>query len=132
MTDKLAPIPAGLLAAIAGSLGKDGRPLPFVREIFLLSCHVAGTEYHDAEEAEPELAVGTALVFQREPDNRHDELASRILDPKGRMLGYVPRAKNEVLARLLDAGKLVFGVLEAKQRRGHWLHLAIRVYLRDL
>ena len=37
----------------------------------------------------------------------------------------------EVLARLMDAGKLLFGRLEAKSWVGGWLKLEIRVFLRD-
>ena len=34
-----------------------------------------------------------------------------------------PRAKNEALARLMDAGKLLFGRLEDKEWQGEWLKI---------
>ena len=43
----------------------------------------------------------------------------------------MPRAKNEALAHLLDAGKLLFGKLEAKAWIGDWLKVEARIYLRD-
>jgi hypothetical protein len=49
-----------------------------------------------------------------------------------RQLGYVPRAKNEALARLMDAGKLLFGRVESKDWRGDWLKIEARIYMRDL
>ena len=55
-----------------------------------------------------------------------------IFDTKGQKLGYVPRDRNEVIARLMDAGKLIFGKLERKQWRDDWLKADIRVYMRDM
>ena len=45
------------------------------------------------------------------------------MDEAGRLLGYVPRVKNEALARLMDAGKLLFGKIESKQWQGDWLQI---------
>ncbi|MBI2265530.1 MAG: HIRAN domain-containing protein [Armatimonadetes bacterium] len=77
------------------------------------------------------LAPADFLLLRREPQNPHDGLAILILDPTGRKIGYIPRVKNEVLARLMDAGKLVFGRLESKVWLHGWLRLAIRIYMRD-
>ncbi|MEN8155059.1 MAG: HIRAN domain-containing protein [Acidobacteriota bacterium] len=107
-------------------------PLPYSKEIFLLECNIAGTSFLDLEEIEPGLKKGDLLIFKREIDNPVDELAILILNEKGLKLGYVPRVKNEVLARLMDAGKLIFGKLEDKSRVEEWLKLDIRVFLKDL
>ena len=115
------------------SFGKNGLPLPFVQEIFLMQCHIAGTSYLDnIQEIELGLNEKDILVFKRELDNKHDKLAILILDKNGRMLGYVPQNKNEVLARLMDAGKIVFGKIEQKEWQGKWLKVDIRVYMRDM
>lgn len=132
MTGAITPIDPGLLALVRGSFGPDGLPLPFAQEIFLLSCHVAGTSHLELEAIEPELLLTEPLVFRREADNPHDSLAIRIDDLQGRKLGYVPRDKNEVLARMMDAGKLIIGRLEAKAWQGAWLKLDIKVYLREV
>ncbi|MDP2795781.1 MAG: HIRAN domain-containing protein [Sulfurisoma sp.] len=79
--------------------------LPFGRDIFLLETHVAGLRYHQAEIAVPKLAVGQSLALRREPANPHDELAIEIIAATGLKLGYIPRHRNPVLARLMDAGK---------------------------
>ncbi len=55
-----------------------------------------------------------------------------ILNEKGEKLGYVPRQKNEVLARLMDAGKLVFGKAEKQEWVESWLKIDIRTYMRDM
>ena len=59
-------------------------------------------------------------------------LAILVLDLNGAKLGYIPRTKNEVLARLMDAGKLLYARIEAKVWLGEWLKLDICVLLRDL
>ena len=84
------------------------------------------------KELEAGLKENELLVFKREPDNKHDKLAIMIFDTKGQLLGYVPRDRNEVVARLMDAGKLIFGKLEQKEWHGEWLKADIRVYMRDM
>ncbi|NUP99842.1 MAG: HIRAN domain-containing protein [Armatimonadetes bacterium] len=131
MSASLTPTDPAILALLRGSFGATGLPLPFVQEIFLLECHVAGTSHVDLDAIEPRLQPGELFRFLREPENPHDELAILILTEAGEKLGYVPRAKNEVLARLMDGGKLVFAKLEAKEWVNAWLKLDVRVYLRD-
>lgn len=131
MEQSLVSIDPALLALIHGAFGKDGRLQPFAREIMLIECHVAGTSHRDLKSVAPALQPGAFLVLRREPDNPHDALAILILDEAGHPLGYVPRAKNEAIARLMDAGKLLFGRLDAKEWLGDWLKLETRVFLRD-
>lgn len=124
-------IDPALYAIMQQSFGKTGLPLPFVKEIFLLECQIAGTTHLDLFKIEPELLVQDLLVFRRESDNQFDELAILILEKEGRKLGYVPKEKNEVPARLMDAGKLLFGRLEYKEWQSRWLKLRIQVFMRD-
>lgn len=109
-----------------------GLAAPFAREIFLIETHIAGTSHVPIREIEPGLAVADSLILRREPDNPHDPLAILILTEKGEKLGYVPRDRNEILARLMDAGKFLFARLESKEWQGDWLRVAARVFLRDL
>ncbi len=118
-------------ALIKGSFGKDGLMLPFVREIFLLECHVAGTGFRNLAAIEENLAAGNILTFKREPGNKHDTLAIEIFDQEEHSLGYVPRQKNEVLARLMDAGKLVFGKIESVKHLDSWMKIGVRIFMRD-
>ena len=127
----LVSIDPSLLALIHGSFGRDGGLMPFAREIMLVECHIAGTSFRDVRSVEPSLSPGTFFVLRREPANPHDDLAIMILTEAGHHLGYVPRAKNEALARLMDAGKLLFARLEAKSWEGDWLRAEIRIFLRD-
>ena len=73
----------------------------------LLETYVAGLYYYDFEKARNWLPVGEELVLRREPENSCDELAIEVLTIDGAKLGYVPRARNADIARLLDAGRPV-------------------------
>jgi len=109
----------------------QGFPMPFTKEIFLIACHVAGTGYRDIKAFEPELKIDDFLVLKREPKNPHDAFAIAIFSEGGKKLGYVPKAKNEILARLMDAGKFVFGKLVSKEWVDDWLRIDIRIFMRD-
>jgi hypothetical protein len=128
----LATIDPALLVLIHGAFTGAGTLQPFAREIMLIACRVAGTSHRPLSEIEPALQPGAFLPLQRDPDNPHDPLAIRIHNEQGVHLGFVPREKNEVLARLMDAGKLLFGRLVAKEWKGDWLKLEVRIFLRDL
>lgn len=107
-------------------------PQPFAREIPLLECYVAGTTWRELDEIEPRLQTGDEFTLRREPDNSHDRWAIKILTRTGEHLGYVPRAKNEPIARLLDAGKLIYARLTAKTWNDDWLRLDIEIIMREL
>jgi hypothetical protein len=98
---------------------------------FAAWCRIAGTSHRDLKTVEPSVAPGAFFVLKRELAKAHDALAIMIFNEAGHHLGYVPRAKNEALAHLMDAGKLLFGKLEAKQWVGGWLKVEARIYLRD-
>ncbi len=118
---------------ILALINKGGLPTPFSREIFLINVHIAGTSYvEDIEEIESELIEGDMIVMKREPDNQYDELAILILDKKGRKIGYVPRNNNAILARLMDAGKIIFAKIISKNRADYWLKIDIEIYLKEI
>lgn len=132
MENGLTRIDPAVLVLMHGSFAGDGALRPFAREIMLIECHVAGTSHVDVASVEPQLSPGALLPLKREPLNPHDPLAILILSETGQRIGYVPRAKNEALAHLMDAGKLLFGKVEAKTWQGGWLKVDTRIYLRDM
>ena len=87
------------------------------------------------------------LTLIREPENPYDEYAIRIdvdedglpgydpaktdLGDKSRMLGYVPRAFNKPFARLMDAGKLLYGTVRAKELSAGYYKIVVKIYMRD-
>ena len=109
--------------------------MPFVQELFLLECEIAGTGFvKDIEKKVKALTVGTVVSLVREADNKYDKLAIRIDNASGEKLGYVPRKKNEILARLLDGGKMLYGkVTEVEfSEFSSWITITIKIYMKDL
>ena len=131
MEHALAKIDPALMALMHGSFGKDGALQPFARETLLMECQIAGLCHRNVKKFEPKLMPGDMLPLKREPNNPHDPMAIMILTGAGEHLGYVPRAKNETLARLMDAGKLLFAKLETKSWQGDCLRVSTHIYLRD-
>lgn len=107
-------------------------PRPYARDIYLFSTHVAGTSHAEGIDGIVRgLKEGDELRFLREPENMHDKLAIAVITNKDEKIGYVPRFDNPVFARLLDAGKLLFGKIKAMSKIGNWHKIEIDIYLRD-
>ena len=132
MSQAIIKIDPKYLEIVRTSLDKTGLPKPFVQEVELLNCNIAGTTFLNLKDIEPKLKKNQLLVLKREPKNKYDDKAILILTEDGQKLGYVPQEKNEILSSLMDAGKLLFGRLDEKNWVGRWLRLDIQVYLRDL
>ena len=93
---------------------------------------IAGTTHVvGIEELEPFLKPGDRLELIRIPDNPSDPNAIKIYTRDRVKLGYVPRKENHILARLMDAGKLLYARILSKQGQGDWLQIEIEVYLND-
>ena len=131
MSQAIVKIDPKYLEFVKTSLDEKGLPKPFVREVELLNCNIAGTTFLDLDEIEPELKKYQLLMLIREPKNENDDKAILILTEDGQKLGYVPKKKNEVLSNLMDAGKLLFGRLNEKTWVDTWLKLDVQVFLRD-
>ena len=131
MSQAIIKIDPKYLGFVRTSLDEKGLPKPFVREVELLNCNIAGTTFLDLDEVEPELEKHQLLMLKREPKNKNDDKAILILTEDGQKLGYVPKKKNEVLSNLMDAGKLLFGRLNKKTWVDTWLKLDVQVFLRD-
>jgi hypothetical protein len=127
----LTPIEQKQLALLHARMQPGGTSSPFAKEILLMETHVAGTGRRCLRGIEPDLAEGDHLVLRRELENPHDVHAIIVLTGGGDKLGYLPRDRNEIPARLMDAGKLLFARLESKSWLGDWLQLSAHVILRD-
>lgn len=107
-------------------------PKPFERDIFLFDTYVAGTTHIEGiEELEPHLNIGDKLDFFREPDNYYDLKAIVIKNADGVKIGYVPKDDNVIFSRLMDAGKLLFGKITAKEKKGSWVKIEIGIYMHE-
>ena len=124
------PEGGSVIGLIHGKDGTLGMPVPSERDIFLFDTCVAGTSHVEGIEAlESQLRKGERLAFFREPDNPHDPHDSQTMS--GQTVGYVPRRDNVVFARLMDAGKQLFGTITKKEKKGNWLSLSIQIFLHE-
>ena len=90
---------------------------------------VAGFQFHEGKRVWEDLRVGDRLALIREPENSHDTRAVRV-EWQGHMLGYVPRADNEDVARQLDRGaKLEARISRLKKSRNPWQRVLFEVYV---
>lgn len=122
----------GLVGLLHGNGGEISIPKPFERDIFLFDTYVAGTTHIEGiEELEPHLKVDDRLEFFREPDNSYDNQAIVIKTCDGVKIGYIPKQDNVIFARLMDAGKLLFGKISSKEIVGTWVKIYIKVYLHE-
>jgi len=98
--------------------------------ILVQSSPVAGFQFHEGKQVWDHLKVGDPLVLVREPDNPHDARAVRV-EWKGHMLGYVPRAENDAVARQLDRGnKLEARIVRLTRHRDPWKRIEFEVFLK--
>ncbi len=121
-----------LISLLHGKGGELTLPKPFERDIFLFDTCVAGTTHIPGiKELEPHINIGDRLEFFREPSNPYDSRAIVIRNSDGVKIGYVPKVDNAVFARLMDAGKLLFGKVAEKQLKGGWLKIDIKIFLQE-
>lgn len=102
-----------------------------VQDIVLFHTHIAGTTHKDLDEIAPMLCVGDQLQLAHDRHNDYDPFAVMLLHVSGYNLGFLPREKNEIPARLLHADKVLFARIEKKRYIRNWLKISIAVYLRD-
>jgi hypothetical protein len=102
----------------------------FARETLVLECMVAGTSFRKLEKVRDELIETVRLEMKREGDNEFDHFAIGLWYYHTKV-GYIPREENEVIARLMDAGKQFFATIALKEMEGKWLKLNIKVMLKE-
>lgn len=116
-----------MLAWLAGAWPVAGAQVE--ARMVLATLPLAGFQYYAGRRVWSQLRVGDVLSLEREADNPHDPRAVRVMW-RGEMLGYVPRAGNETVARLLDQGVRLSGRITHLERgRSHWARIQFEVVL---
>ncbi|MCI8451191.1 MAG: hypothetical protein HFJ74_01535 [Eggerthellaceae bacterium] len=91
---------------------------------------VAGTRHVPGVRALVDgLAPGDELAFVRDRRNPYDPWATEVRDERGNRLGYVSCEHNEVVARLLDGGRDVAGLVGSVDQLGNWTRIQMEVRL---
>lgn len=108
---------------------------PLTREILLLDVKLAGTRATpEMETLVKEMAPGTQLQLVRTPDG--DELAISVVYGTTKV-GIIPMEQNVVIARLMDAGKMLTcrvdrASVEHDFMSGRpWIRILVKIYLID-
>lgn len=139
---------ADLVAAMHSDLAGAGLPMPFEQDVFLYGTEIVGISHREnIPQLYESLNEGDLVTLIREPQNRVDEYAIRVdvdadgipgydpaktdLNDKRTMLGYIPRMYNKVFARLMDAGKLLYGKVRLKENIRDNYRIVIKIYMRD-
>jgi len=116
-----------VFAALACTVLQAAQP---TTRILIQSSPLAGFQFHEGKRLWEQLQVGDALMLVREPDNLHDSRAVRV-HWNGHMLGYVPRAENDAVARQLDRGnKLEARIVRLTKHRDPWKRIEFEVFIR--
>ena len=90
-----------------------------MQKIWLATVFIAGFSHYDGPEAESLLESGMPLQLNRQPHNRYDRYAIEILSGEAK-LGYIPRAENKTIAKLMDKGIMVQAEIKGATPGG-WL-----------
>jgi hypothetical protein len=100
------------------------------REVVLATTFIAGFRFHAGMEAQvwARRYPGERLELRREPDNPHDRRAIAVYTAEGAKLGYLPRAFNELPARIADQGvSLAARILQLDEDAPPWERVQIVV-----
>ena len=76
---------------------------------YFMDCHLAGKQYHDADEVWDKLKVNTELKLVRDNENKYDPDAVAVVyvddDKKEEYcIGYIPSSENKEIATILEMG----------------------------
>lgn len=113
-----------LLLSMQAQAGVSGR-------IVLGAQPLAGFQHYAGKRVWDELKVGDPLTLIRESDNSYDINAIRV-EWRGEKLGYVPRAGNDAIAKLMDKGAKISGrIVHLKPGRSQWQRILFEVLLEE-
>lgn len=99
--------------------------------LILQTTPLAGFQHYAGAALFPLMQTGDALHLRREPDNPHDAKAVRV-EWRGVQIGYVPRAENVDLARLMDRGTRIDGrILHLHNSRDPWQRVLMEIYVQQ-
>ena len=134
--NEIASITSSELAGLIFSPFGSEVSKPFSRQIFLTHMYLNGSNYvKNIRKLLDELEIGDRVQLLREPKNEYDELAIVVKDSNGNKLGYIPRNNNHIVARLMDAGKLLYGEITNIRDHGDFDNIyrpiQIAIYMED-
>lgn len=117
---------------MARTMGGQAIALPHATEICLQMTWIANERLVADSSVETKLKRGGELRLQREAESVFDQKAVAVWMADGCKLGYLHHERSETIARLLDAGKCLRGVVEcvARSPTGR-LGIRVSIYMRN-
>lgn len=105
---------------------------PKTKVMHLLDYTVAGTTFCKELDKEDEdfIKDGMTLLMKRE-DNKHDKNAIALYVDEIK-IGYVPKAQNTVLAKLMDGGKLLVSRVKDAEYKEGWKKIDAKIWMVEL
>lgn len=102
-----------------------------LKDFVNIDFYIAGVKFHQYEDIKDEIAFDDELILERDPTNKFDKYAVKILY-EDKMLGFVPAktGASVIVARALDSGTdLVTTVVENNVDKEYWK--ALKVWIRN-
>lgn len=116
---------------IANIIDNGGLTLPFETDIYLKTVLVAGVKYYIKENIT--LLEGQKIILKREPENKYDKYAIELYTEKNQKIGYIARRNNKIFARLMDAGKILYGEIRTINYYFEEIEeIWIKIFLKDI
>ena len=108
-------------------------PVAFQQVVFLTNCHLAGTnEIADIKDKVDGIKNDEPLVLRRTATDVADARAVSVETTSGTLIGYVPRRYGAVMARLMDAGKLLSAKLIGRDCDEQWADVTVAIEMREV
>lgn len=99
------------------------------RRFYLLQCFVAGFRFYKGMDLLAEMNEGDTLELVREPENEYDKSAIALHWNKEK-IGFIPKAENTFLSKLLDAQalELMAEITHLNKEVKPWENIHIGIY----
>lgn len=112
---------------------------PLVKDIFLCYSYVSRGEIDDEFILKYNLSSGVKLALVREKGNINESDIA-ILTKNGIKVGYILEKDLPILARLMDAGKYLYAVVdtvtkretEVYQHNSYIIQVRLKIFMRDI
>ncbi|OOM09264.1 HIRAN domain-containing protein [Clostridium saccharobutylicum] len=98
-----------------------------VKDIYLNSIQVTGTNYIDMSEIFDKLLENDTVFLIKESNNLNGEKRIQVVTTQGYVIGYIPKEDNVVLNNLINNGKYIYGSI--KEMTNNYEYIKIDLYL---
>ena len=103
---------------------------PMSRDILLFSSKISGTYKLKDKTPLLKLTIGEKLFFKHVESKYESSLIS-ISNKNNELVGYIPEVDSLIFSRLMDAGKMLFGVVKSISHSTSTPIYDIDIFLKD-